>query len=181
MTRRILLLLTVGIVLVLALFFIVRGRSSSPASAPVSATPKPNGPSAAQLKRNAQHTQLVSFARAILPDLAQSARLMDHTAAGTAVAHSVGAQLAICNHDSGRVDAVQTNAASVQWPPGGTPARLWRHEIFSVYHLYFGAVVECRNAYDTQDAGQAASAVSDLAAAARKMHREENRARSILK
>jgi hypothetical protein len=49
-----------------------------------------------------------------------------------------------------------------------------------VFHRYLGAIVECRNAYDTQDAGQAAAAVSDLADAAKRMHREENRARFIL-
>jgi hypothetical protein len=132
------------------------------------------------MKKQQEQAQLASFARAILPDLTKSAALMDHTAAKAATARSVSGQFNVCNTDSRKLDTLQLSAASVQWPPGGTPARKWRHHIFGIYHLYFGAIVECRNAYDTQDAGQSAAAVSDLAGAASQMHSAENYARSVI-
>jgi hypothetical protein len=135
---------------------------------------------AAKIKQQLQHDQLVSFARAILPDLTKSRVTMDHTATAVATAHSRLTQFNICNADSEKVNTQQLAAEQVQWPPGGTPARKWRHKIIGIYHVYFGAIVECRNAYDTSDAGQAAFAVSDLANTARQMTSEENRARSLI-
>jgi hypothetical protein len=179
-TRRTLLLMLVGVVLILALLFIVRGRNSSTPAAVATATSTVKAPNPVQVKRTRERAELVSFATAVLPYLTKTAKLMDHTAAKAATAHSVTGQFNVCNYDSGRVDTLQLNVASVQWPPGGTPARLWRHKIFDIYHRYFGAIVECRNAYDTQDAGQSASAVADLAGAAGQMHAQENRARSIV-
>ncbi|HCG01171.1 MAG TPA: hypothetical protein DEV93_11580 [Chloroflexi bacterium] len=179
LTRRTLLLIVIAVIIVLALVFVVRGRGSSSPPVPT-VTPRPSGQTAAKIKQQLQHAQLVSFAHAILPDLTKSAATMDHTAAAVATAHSRLAQFNICNSDSDKVDTQRLDAESVQWPPGGTPARKWRHKIIGIYHVYFGAIVECRNAFDTGDSGQAASAVSDLAASARHMTAEENYARSLI-
>jgi hypothetical protein len=173
------LLIVIAVIIVVALVFVVRGRSTSSSPVARPPTPTPTGQTLAQIKQKLQHDQLVSFARAILPDLMKSAATIDHTAAAVATAHSRLTQFNICNADSDKVDTQRLEAESVQWPPGGTPARKWRHKIIGIYHLYFGAIVECRNAFDTSDSGQAASAVSDLATTARQMTAEENYARSL--
>lgn len=177
--RRTLLVVLVAVVLIVALVFIIRGRSSS--STPATPTPMatPTKGTAAQLKKQRQHAELIAFARTILPDLVKSAALMDRTAGGAAQAGSQFARFQVCDKLGAKVDALQTEVTSLAWPTPGSPARKWRHNIFNVYHRYLGAVVECRNAYDTKDAGQAASAVSDLAAAARLMHRQVNYARYL--
>jgi hypothetical protein len=173
-TRRTLLVILVAVVLVVALvFFIIRGRSSGSSATPtVTPAPTPNAVTQAKITADQAHKAYVAYARNLLPTLTQSEIWMSKTLAAASKAKDYQTRFNVCNADGGRVETYEATATSIPWPPSQTPSRSWRQSIFGTYHLFLGAIVECRNAYDTRDSGQMSLALKDLSAAAKQMTRE---------
>jgi hypothetical protein len=172
---RSLLLIVVAVVLMFAVvFFVFRGHGSS-ASATPTVTPTPSTQTIARIQKVQAERAFVRYANLMNPLLARAATWMDRTTLNVAAHRNNPRQLLnVCNTDSGQVEALQAMVTDIPWPPAQTPARSWRRQIFGTFNLYRGAVVECRNVFDTKDLSQTRFAVNDLATAARQIHTEVN-------
>ena len=123
-------------------------------------------------------TPLQRYAVQILPTLDRSTRVFDRAVGAVARTSGLSRLDAACGRYSGQIDLLASQFDGVPHPvPWYSRVGRLHHDALGVYHLMLGAISACHTAADITDGRRAAAAVSDMARAARKMHRIDVRVR----
>lgn len=134
-----------------------------------------------QLQVRAMRTERKHYAARIVPVIDRSTRVFDAAARGAASANSdFNALEQSCSYWGGKVVAIEASYEGIPHPyVWWTPAGTLHHQVSGVFHYMLGAIQNCEESVQSTDAGASASALAEMATAARKLHSTENYARYL--
>jgi len=185
LSRRNLLLVVLFAIVVIAVVFVLRNGSGSPAATTAvtvppsvshTALPRPTSTlTAKQLKSRKQDAALVSYAGRVAPILGNSAPLFDQ-ALGAASAASLkkNGLTNLVNSCDKYAPKVQVQSAQFEGITHGFSATSLAGRLYAnAHHSYsddLAALNNCSAASDSKDPNAAASAIAELRQSAREMH-----------
>ena len=132
-------------------------------------------------KHKSRHTAQHQYAVQILPVLDRSVALFDRTVSAVTGTQGSDNLDAVCGQYGTSVNILSTYFDNVPHPwPWYTTLGYLHHSTMDVYGYMMGALQSCQTASSSGDTEAAATAMSDMALAARKMHDTDNHVRQLV-
>jgi hypothetical protein len=195
-SRLMIFLLAVAVIVVAVVVFrATRSTANSPARTAASGKhrisharhsglPAPKAtrtPTTHQLQVRAMRLERKQYAARIVPVMDRSTHIFDGAARAAASANGdFNALQRSCSYWGGKVETISGAYEGVPHPYAWwTPSGTLHHTVSGVYHYMLGAIQNCQESVQATDSAASSTAISQMAAAARSLHNDENYARYL--